>query len=247
MINALIIDDEPLSREIIREFATVHPDLKIMAECQDAHEAVRAIEKYHPDLLFLDIQMPEINGFELLTMLDAIPYVIFCTAYDEYALRAFEVNAVDYLLKPIVQDRFDQAVERVRGQFKKNIFETERIDKLLQNLQPQQKYLDRLLVKDSGKIILLRVDEIQWVEAAEDYVNLHTDQGNFLVLQSMSSLGKKLDPQKFVRIHRSYIINLEVIVQMVPWSNGRMKCTMKDGKEIVLSRAGSRKMKELMI
>lgn len=246
-IKTLIIDDEVLGRKIIREYLESHPDVEVMAECKDAHEALEAIEKYHPDLLFLDIHMPEMNGFELLEMLDEIPHVIFSTAYDQYALKAFEVNAVDYLLKPYVQDRFDLALERVIKDIRHDQFDSDKIQNLLHSLQPEKKYLDRILVKQSGKILILNVDEIHWIEALEDYVNLHTDKGSYLVLQSLSRMETKLDPHRFVRVHRSYIVNLESVEEMHPWPNGRLKCHMRDGHQIILSRAGAKRLKKLMI
>jgi len=180
-------------------------------------------------------------------MLDEIPHVIFSTAYDQYALKAFEVNAVDYLLKPYVQDRFDLAIERVKENIKHQKCETDKIERLLKSLQPEKKYMDRMLVKHSGKIVILSTEEINWIEAMEDYVNLHTDKESYLVLQSLSRLEMKLDPDRFIRVHRSYIVNLEAIREIHPWPNGRLKCQMRDGHEIVLSRSGARRLKKLMI
>ena len=246
-IKALIIDDEELGRKIIREYLQSHPDIQVVGECCDANEALEAIEKYKPDLLFLDIQMPEINGFELLEMMEEIPQVIFSTAYDQYALKAFEVNAVDYLLKPYLQERFDLAVNRVKDNIRRKEFDSSKIERLLKSVHPEGKYLERMLVKQSGKIVILNVGDIHWIKALEDYVDLHTSQGSFLVLSSLSKLEEKLNPDQFVRVHRSYIVNLELINEIVPWTNGRMKCIMKDGHEIMLSRSGAKRLKELMI
>ncbi len=247
-IKALIIDDEALGRQIIREFLEPHPEIRVMAECRDAHEALEAINKYKPDLLFLDIQMPEINGFELLEMLDEIPYVIFSTAYDKYALKAFEVNAVDYLLKPYVQERFDKAVERAKWSINQSLKDSkENIEKLLDSIQSERKFLKRILVKDSGKIIILNTEEILWIEAIEDYVNIHTKNDSYLINNSLQSMEKRLDPELFIRIHRSYIINLNGVEELLVWSGGRLKCRLKDGKEIILSRSGTKKLKKLMI
>lgn len=244
-IKAVLVDDEPLARQIIREYLEKHPDVDIVADCQDAFQALKAIESENPDLIFLDIQMPEVNGFELLGMLENIPYVIFSTAYDQYALQAFEVNAVDYLLKPYVQERFDMAVERAKKSIGQKQSENEKIEHLLENLQAEKK-LDRILVKQSGKIVILRVDEIEWVEALEDYVNLHTARGTYLVLKSMSALASRMS-ENFVRIHRSYLVNLESIDEIEPWSNGRLQCRMKDGEKLISSRAGAQLLKKLML
>jgi len=246
-IKALIIDDEELGRKIIREYLESHPEVEVMAECGDAHQALEAIEKYHPDLLFLDVQMPEINGFELLEMLEEIPYVIFSTAYDQYALKAFEVNAVDYLLKPFDQERFDIALERVKKSIQHLQYEKEKIENLLKNLHPEKKYLDRMLVKQLGKIIILNTEEINWIEAMEDYVNLHTARGDYLVLQSLSNLETKLDPNRFIRVHRSYIVNIDAIREIEQWPNSRYKLHLQDGHQITLSRSGAKRLKKLMI
>jgi len=246
-IKALIIDDEELGRKIIREYLESHPEVEVMAECRDAHQALEAIEKYHPDLLFLDVQMPEINGFELLEMLEEIPYVIFSTAYDQYALKAFEVNAVDYLLKPFDQERFDIALERVKKSIQHLQYEKEKIENLLKNLHPEKKYLDRMLVKQLGKIIILNTEEINWIEAMEDYVNLHTARGDYLVLQSLSNLETKLDPNRFIRVHRSYIVNIDAIREIEQWPNSRYKLHLQDGHQITLSRSGVKRLKKLMI
>ncbi|RKY80698.1 DNA-binding response regulator [candidate division KSB1 bacterium] len=246
-IKALIIDDEELGRKIIREYLESHPEVEVMTECRDAHQALEAIEKYHPDLLFLDVQMPEINGFELLEMLEEIPYVIFSTAYDQYALKAFEVNAVDYLLKPFDQERFDIALERVKKSIQHLQYEKEKIENLLKNLHPEKKYLDRMLVKQLGKIIILNTEEINWIEAMEDYVNLHTARGDYLVLQSLSNLETKLDPNRFIRVHRSYIVNIDAIREIEQWPNSRYKLHLQDGHQITLSRSGAKRLKKLTI
>ena len=246
-IKALIVDDEELGRKIIREYLESHPEVEVKAECQDAYQALKAIEKYEPDLLFLDIQMPEIDGFEMLDMLEEIPHVIFSTAYDQYALKAFEVNAVDYLLKPYVQERFDVALERAKENLRRNQSGDKKIENLLQSLRDEKKLPQRILVKQSGKIFILNTDEIQWIEAVEDYVNLHTSKESYLVLQSMSKLETRLDPARFIRVHRSYIVNLESVEELQPWSSGRLKCRMKDGHEIILSRSGAKRLRALMI
>lgn len=247
LIRALIVDDERLGRQIIREFLDKHPDVQILAECQDAHEALAATEKYAPDLLFLDIQMPEVNGFELLEMLDVCPTVIFCTAYDQYALRAFEVNAVDYLLKPIVQDRFDLALARAKQNIRQKKDDGEKIDRLLEYVRSEKSLLDRMLVKQSGKIVVIQANEIRWIEAVEDYVNLHTPKGSFLVLQSLSHLETRLDPGKFIRIHRSTIVNMDFVDELEPWPDGRLKCTLKDRAELITSRSGAKRLRKMML
>lgn len=245
-IKTIIIDDEQLGRDLIREYLQRHPEITIEAECKDAHEAISAIENFDPDLLFLDIEMPEINGFELLQMLDKIPYIIFSTAYNQYAIKAFEVNAVDYLLKPYTQERFDKALDRVLIQIENNSKKEENIDKLLKHIKSEKKYLKRILVKEADKVIIINSIDICWIEAMEDYVNLHTKNNEFLVNQTLSKLELKLDPEIFVRVHRSYIINFEAVKELQQWTNNRLRCFLNDGNDIVLSRSGTRKLKELL-
>ncbi len=245
-IKALIIDDEALGRKIIREYLKSHPEVEVMAECEDAYQALEAIQTCPPDLLFLDVQMPEINGFEMLKMLDEIPFIIFSTAYDRYALEAFEVNAVDYLLKPFDQKRFDLALERVkiRIQQKEN---AENIKSLIKHIHSENPYLEKVMVKKSGKMVVLDINEIYWVEATGDYVNFHTDKSSYLVLQSLSHLQIRLNPERFVRVHRSAIVNLEAIKEIVPWSKGQWKIHLKNGQETFVSRSGAKRIKKFMI
>ena len=246
-IKSIIIDDEELGRKIIREFLAVHPEVKVLAECQDAHQALEAIQKYHPDLLFLDVQMPEINGFELLEMLETIPSVIFSTAYDRYALKAFEVNAIDYLLKPFDQERFDKALSRAKEAMRSPQFEEKKIRNLVRQLRSDTKYRDKFMIKYTEKILVLGTDEIDWIEAQGDYVNIHTGKKTYLILKSLQSLEKELDPHRFIRVHRSSIVNLNAIKEIVPWTGGRHLMNLKDGSQITISRSGSARLKKFMI
>ncbi len=245
-IKSIIIDDEQLGRDLIKEYLQNHPEVIIQAECKDAHEAISAIEKFDPDLLFLDIQMPEINGFELLQMLDKIPHIIFSTAYNQYAIKAFEVNAVDYLLKPYTQERFDKALRRVESQIKNDSKTDQNIENLIKDIVSTKKYLKRILVKESDKVIMINTGDIYWIEAMEDYVNLHTKSKEYLFNQSLSTLETKLEPDLFIRVHRSYIINLEAVKELQTWSNNRLKCILVDGNEIILSRSGTKRLKRMM-
>lgn len=245
-IKAIIVDDEELGRDLIREYLQEHPEVIVKAECKDAHEAISAIDKFDPDLLFLDIQMPEINGFELLQMLDKIPHIIFSTAYNQYAIKAFEVNAIDYLLKPYTQERFDKALKRVEQQIVNDSRVDKNIVKLIEHITPAKKFLKRLLINEGEKIIIVNMENICWIEAQEDYVNIHTQKEEHLFNQSLSTLETKLDPELFLRVHRSYIINLEAVKELQPWSNNRLKCLLRDGNEIILSRSGTRRLKKLM-
>lgn len=246
-INAIIVDDEELGRSLIREYLVDYPQIKIVAECRDAYEALTAITEWKPDLVFLDIQMPEINGFELLEMLEERPQIIFSTAYDRYAVKAFEVNAIDYLLKPYDAERFNIAVARAIKNIddRKNI--ESKIDTLLKTIRPPQKFLERLLIKQSGRIHIISCHEIYWIEAMSDYANIHTRNDAFLIQQSLNHLETLLDPDRFIRVHRSFMVNFDAVKDMIAWFGGRYKLSLKDGKEIVTSRAGFSRLKRFIV
>jgi two-component system, LytTR family, response regulator len=246
-IKTIIIDDEQLGRDLIKEYLKDHSEIEVMAECRDGHEAYQAITDLHPDLIFLDIQMPEINGFELLEMLDVVPQVVFSTAYDHYAIKAFEINAVDYLLKPYDQERFNIALNRAIQSIHAKLNHGYVVERLLQTIQTAHDYQDRILIKQAGKIIIVSCKEIRWIEAMDDYVELHLIKEKYLIQQSMAFLESRLNPDQFIRTHRSYLINLDAIKEIVPYSQGRYQLVLKDGKEIPLSRSGAKKLKKFMI
>ncbi len=246
-ITAIIIDDEELARGIIKEYLFDFPEIKVVAECRDAHEALEAIAKYNPDLLFLDIQMPEITGFELLEMLDDLPKIIFSTAFDQYAIKAFEVSAVDYLLKPYDFERFELAVKRAKKNIESETKTNETITKLLESINKPKDYLDRILIKQSGRIVIISTGEIYLIKAMDDYAEIHTKKESFLIQQSLNHLESRLDPDKFLRVHRSYITNINAIKDIVSWANGRYKIFLKNGSEISVSRSGYQKLKRFFI
>lgn len=246
-IKTIIVDDEVPARKIIREYLQIHPEIEIMADCRNAHEALQAVENYQPDLIFLDIQMPEINGFEFLEMLDERPQIIFCTAYDKYAIQAFEVNAVDYLLKPFDQERFDMALEKVKQNLLRSRQNGDSTEQLLRHLNQQQTYQDRFLIKQSGRIIIISSHEIIFFEAMEDYVNIHTTKEAYLIQQSLANLEKRLNPQQFIRVHRSSIVNIDYVKEIDTASSGRYHLFLKNGKMIHVSRTGAKQLKRLII
>lgn len=246
-IKAIIVDDEKLGRDIIKEFLDDHPQVEIVAECRDAHDALDAIDKHHPDLIFLDIQMPEVNGFELLEMLDDPPKVIFSTAYDQYAIKAFEVNAIDYLLKPYDAERFNLAVERAIQHIQSNQKQDDTIQKLLQTMRASQPYLERLLIKQAGRIVIITCKEIHLIKAMDDYAEICTHNESCLIQQSLNHLEQRLNPDQFVRVHRSYIVNIDAIRDIVALSSSRYKLFLKDGKEIFVSRSGYKKLMRFTI
>jgi two-component system, LytTR family, response regulator len=240
-IRTLIVDDEPLACDRIRMMLDGEPDVEIIAECRNGNAALRTIEKLKPDLVFLDIQMPELTGFEVLESLDParMPVVIFVTAYDQYALKAFEVSALDYLLKPFDRERFKRAFDRARSELdrRKSGAVNEKVLKLLSELQRSKKYVDKLIVRAGGRVLFLRADEIDWVEAAGNYVRLHSGKEEYLYRETMTKLEEQLNPDRFARIHRSTIVNIEQIKEFQPWFRGDYMVLLRDNRKLLLGRA----------
>ncbi|MBD0370492.1 MAG: response regulator transcription factor [Pyrinomonadaceae bacterium] len=252
MIRALIVDDEPLARERIRTLLESESDIEVVAECGDGLSAVSTIERERPDLLFLDVQMPEMDGFRVLEACGAqaiaSPAIIFVTAYDKYALRAFDVHALDYLLKPFDRERFARAIERARAvlmQEKKGAID-ERLLALLADIKQETKHLERLVVKASGRVFFLKTEEIDWIESASNYVRLHTGRESHLMRETMSALEAKLDPKKFLRVNRSAIVQIEKIKELHPLFRGEYEIVLHDGTRLTLGRAYREKLQELL-
>ncbi len=238
-IRTLIVDDEPLARARIRRFLEDEADVELIGECTNGLEAVDSIRKIKPDLVFLDIQMPEKDGFEVLKMLGSdVPTVIFVTAYDTYALQAFDVHALDYLLKPFGRERLQRALTRAREQIERRRFGDldERIASLIADLKPEKKFLERLVVKSVGRVFFLKVDEIDWIEAAGNYVKLHTGSEAHMIRETMNGIEAKLDPERFLRIHRSTVVNIDRIKELQPMFSGDYAVIMTNGTELALSR-----------
>lgn len=239
-IKTLIVDDEPIARDRVRRMLREETDVEIVGECGNGAEAVAFINENAPDLIFLDIQMPEMNGFEALRSItaDKVPAIIFVTAYDQYAIQAFDVHALDYLLKPFNRERFGRAVMRAREQIEKsqsgNI--DERLASLIADLKTGKKYLERLVVKSVGRVFFLRTDEIDWVEAAGNYAKLHVGRESHLIRETMNGLEAKLNPDKFLRIHRSTLVNIDRIKELHPLFSGDYTVNLKNGVELTLSR-----------
>jgi len=243
-IRALIVDDEPLAREGILMRLKQAPDVEVIGECGNGREAVTVIRREVPDLVFLDIQMPRLDGFGVVEAVGVkhMPHVIFVTAYDEHALRAFEVSALDYLLKPIDGKRFFEALERARDRIHGKNLEaiSAQLHKMMAALQAERKYLERLSIKSTGKsggrITFLGVDEIDWIGAADNYVQVHAGRESHLLHATMSSLENRLDPNKFLRIHRSTIVNVERIKELHPMFHGEYQVVLKDGTQLTSGR-----------
>lgn len=240
-IRLVVVDDEPLARSKVRELVKDDPELRIVAECVNGLEAIPVIENERPDLLLLDVQMPEMGGFEVLEAMEPenLPLVIFVTAYDHYAVKAFEVNALDYLLKPFDRERFNTALARAKVQIRNR--ENGQIDgrlrELLRELRSEKRCLERLVIKRGGRVFFLSVEEIDWIEAQGNYVAVHAGKKSHLIRETIGSLSEQLDSNKFVRIHRSSIVNLERIRELQPWSHGEYHVILHDGTQLTLSRS----------
>lgn len=244
MHKVIIIDDEYLARSVVKEYLAGHADLELVAECGDGFEGVKAIQQHQPDLIFLDIQMPKINGFEMLELIEQPPAVIFTTAFDEYAIRAFEAHAVDYLLKPFNKDRFDKAVTKWADQKKSA---TAVVDQgLLETaaLSPSQN--QRIVVKNGNKIKIIPVHDIWYLEAADDYVKVHTPEGYFLKNKTMGYFEQVLDKQQFARCHRSYIVNVQQITRIDPYEKDNHVALLRSGARVPVSRGGYGKLKSVL-
>lgn len=247
-IRTVIVDDEPLAREGLRGFLTDHPDVEIVGECGSGKEAVRAIEALRPDLVFLDIQMPELDGFGVLRELgpEKTPAVVFVTAHDEYAIDAFEVVALDYLLKPVERARFERSLERARAQLGAGGVEElrNRVLRLLDQLGREDELLDRIVVKSRGRVSFVSVRDIRWIEAEGNYARLHVSDGDHLIRETMASLERRLDPKRFARVHRSAIVNLDRVREIQPWFKGDLMVILDTGEEVALSRKYRKKLRE---
>jgi len=246
----LLVDDEPLAREMLREMLQDDPQVAIVGESINGCEAVAAIRDHSPDLVFLDVQMPQLGGFEVLEALrkEEIPYVIFATAYDQYAVRAFEVHALDYLLKPFDRERFDAAWQRAKAQIihERNDGTDERIIALLEDLKAGNKYLERLVIKAGGRIYFLETNEIDWIEAQGNYVSVHNGKKSHLLRETISNLETQLNPKKFVRIHRSSIVRIDRIQELQPWFHGEYRVILQNGTQLTLSRNYREKLQDAL-
>ncbi len=246
-IRTILIDDEHLARQMLKEYLADYPDVEIIAECSSGKQAVKTINSLEPDLIFLDVQMPELSGFGVLKKLTKIPFVVFSTAYDKYALQAFEVSAVDYLLKPYDRERFNQAMQRELERIQNNDTSIEQLQSLIRNIQIDQADSRRLWIKENGSLKPIKLKEIDWIEAMDDYACLHVGKANHLVNQTMRELETKLDDQMFMRIHRSTIVNLDSIRELRSMGDGSYQVILKDGTKLALSRGQAKKLKGLVI
>jgi two-component system LytT family response regulator len=240
-MKVIIIDDEPLARSIVKEYLQSYADVDVVSECSDGFEGMKAINQHEPDLIFLDIQMPKINGFEMLELIENPPAVIFTTAFDEFAIKAFELNATDYLLKPFSKDRFDKAVQKYLN--KPAVSLTEPVIETAAQSPGQQ---NRIVVKDGNKIKIIPINQIHYLEAADDYVKIITAEGSFLKKRTMTFFEQSLMPYQFVRIHRSYIVNTQLITRIDAYEKDGHIVLLNTGAKLQASKSGYMKLKEVL-
>jgi two-component system LytT family response regulator len=249
-IRTLIVDDEPLGRSLIRKLLAEDPEFECVGECADGAEALRAIRRDSPDLVFLDVQMPELNGFEVLANLqqDQLPAIIFVTAFDTFALKAFEAHALDYLLKPVSDERFSEALKRVKTFLtdREAAGLRDRLLGLVRELTESPKYISRLAVESGGSFVFLKVTEVDWIEAAGNYLSVHVGKQSYLLRGRISGLEKNLPPDQFFRVHRSTIVNLDRIKEFQPLFKGEGLIVLKDGSRLSASRSCSQKLRAFL-
>ena len=247
-LTTLIVDDEPLARERLLGLLSNETDIEVLGQCRDGEEAVSTIHERHPDLVLLDVEMPRMDGFEVIDTIgpERMLMVIFVTAYDQHAIKAFQVRALDYLLKPFDRDRFSDALQRARTQIESqtNGDLGKRLLALMKDMKRDAPKTDRLVVKSGGRLFFLRADEIDWIEAAGNYVRLHVGNQSHLLRETMNAIEARLDPERFFRIHRCRIVNVERIQEMQPWLNGEYSVVLRTGVRLTLSRGYREKLQD---
>ncbi|MVN90032.1 LytR/AlgR family response regulator transcription factor [Mucilaginibacter aquatilis] len=247
MKRVLIIDDEPLARMVVLEYLQAYKDkLEVMQECGDGFEGIKAIMQYQPDLIFLDVQMPKINGFEMLELVEQAPQVVFTTAFDEYAIKAFETHAVDYLLKPFSRERFNKAVDKYLSQIPAEKPVSKSTDDLLETAAQSPSQHERVVVKTGTKVKIIPVQDIEYLSADDDYVSIHTAEGAFLKNKTMSFFEQTLDTRHFARVHRSYIVSIAQITRIDPYEKDAHIAILKSGARVPVSKTGYVKLKQVL-
>ena len=246
-IRAVIVDDEAPARALLREFLSAHADVEVVGECANGFEAVKVIGELEPDLVLLDVQMPKLDGFEVLELLERPPVVVFVTAFDEYALKAFEVHAVDYVLKPVGRERLSEALAHARGRLgAPAAAPAPAPSALAAAARPPGQFVERILVKDGANVHIVPVERLDWIEAQDDYVAIRADGKTHLKPQTLAEIAAGLDPARFVRIHRSYVLNVERIARLELYAKDSRVAFLKDGKDLPVSRAGYARLRELL-
>ena len=244
--SAILIDDEKLAREIIKGYLKNNDKVEVIAECSDGFDGIKKINELKPDIIFLDIQMPKLTGFEMLELLDNPPVIIFATAYDQFALKAFEVNAIDYLLKPFSADRFNEALDKALTHIFDKKFNTSTVKNLITQNESLNEYLDRIVIKDGSKISIVPVDKIKYLEAQDDYVMIYSDEGKYLKQKTMRYFEDHLQPKDFVRIHRSYIASIKRIKKIELLEKESYQVALEDKTSLPVSKSGYDRLKEML-
>jgi two-component system LytT family response regulator len=240
MIKTLIVDDEPLAAGLVKEFLSAYPQFEVVAICHDGFEALKAIQLFQPELIFLDIQMPKITGFELLELLENPPAVLFTTAFDQYAVQAFDVKGIDYLVKPFSEARFAQAITRFLSQQKTKIV-PEAVD-----YPVSEERNKRIVVRVKNEIKIIQTQEVRYFEAEDDYISIHTQEGKFLKKMTMKQLEESLDPEKFARVHRSYLVNLQEVAGLEPYEKESYLLRLRSGQKIPVSKSGYARLRQVL-
>jgi two-component system LytT family response regulator len=243
-LRIVVVDDERLARAVVREYAAAEPSIEVVAECGNGFEAVKAVSELKPDLVLLDVQMPKLDGFEVLELLGRDQPVVFITAYDQYALRAFEVHAIDYLLKPFSADRFHEAMARARERLRTRV--PIEIDAIVQEARPRSGYAERVLIRDGANVHVLPVDTIDYVEAQDDYVAFKSAGKQYLKDQTLAAVESALDPGRFVRVHRSFVLNVDRIAKVELYAKDSRMAILRDGTRLPVSRAGYARLSQLL-
>ena len=243
-LTIVIVDDEPLARAVVREYAEADAELEVVAECGNGFEAVKAVAELKPDLVLLDVQMPKLDGFEVLELLGREQPVVFITAYDQYALRAFEVHAIDYLLKPFGAERFHEAIARARERLRARV--PTDVTAIVREARPRAGYAERVLIRDGADVHVLPVDAIDYVEAPDDYVAFRSAGKQYLKDQTLAAVEASLDPSRFVRVHRSFVLNVERIARVELYAKDSRVAILRDGRRLPVSRAGYARLQQLL-
>jgi len=244
-IKTIIIDDESLARQIIKKYLSKHSDVELMCECSNGFEGIKMINEMNPNLIFLDIQMPKLNGFEMLELLDNPPVIIFTTAFDQFAIRAFQVNAADYLLKPFSPERFEEAISKAKFHLKNKSVQQKIVKELIHHNEKSGEYLERIVVKDGSKIHIIPVDSVKYLEAQDDYVMIHSAEGKFLKQKTMKFFEEHLPSEDFLRIHRSYMVSVTCIKKIELVEKDSYKVILDEGTGLPVSKSGYDKLKKL--
>jgi two-component system LytT family response regulator len=242
-IKAIIVEDEKPARDLVKNYLETIKELELIGEFDNGFDGLKAINELNPDVIFLDVQMPKLSGFEMLEVLDHKPEVIFTTAYDQYAINAFEQNAVDYLLKPFSRERFAEAIDKLKERITKKQ-EPNSIDRIRQHFAESEEKIHRVVIKKSGRIHVISTEKINFLEAQDDYVMVYTNDGKYLKQQTMKYFERHLDPEQFVRVHRSYIANVSCIERIEPYEKSNFILILKDGNKVPVSRSGMQLLKE---